>query len=72
MALVHQFGAELVSSPIQVLGINPGPMASQLRAESYHGEDPSIPPNPVFAAEQILNIALGEIKCDRLLIDLSQ
>ena len=69
-ALVHQFAIEFASTPIQVLGINPGPMASRLRAEAYHAENPGMLATPDIVAVQILNIALGESKVADVMVDL--
>jgi len=70
-ALVNQFAIECAPSHVRVLGINPGPMASVLRAEAYHAEDPSSMPTPTVAALQILKFALGERTTTEIVIDLN-
>jgi NAD(P)-dependent dehydrogenase (short-subunit alcohol dehydrogenase family) len=55
-ALVGQFAAECQSSGVQVLGINPGPMQSPLRARAYLAENPSNLPPSARAAEQIMEL----------------
>ena len=59
-ALTAQFAAECTSSGIQVLGINPGPMRTALRASAYHGEDPATKPEPSQAAAGILKLLCRE------------
>ena len=59
-ALVSQLAAECRSSGIQVLGINPGPLRSALRARGYHSENPSEQPDPANAAECIVKLLKGE------------
>jgi len=70
-ALVNQFASESESSKLQVLGINPGPMASTLRAEAYHSENPSMVPAADVAAQKILKLVSGEIKPKKVFVDLS-
>ncbi len=59
-ALTAQFAAECTSSGIQVLGINPGPMRTPIRASAYHGEDPVLQVEPATVAAKILEILSGE------------
>ena len=59
-ALVSQLSAECLSSPVQVLGFNPGPFRSALRSRAYHAENPALQPDPQQAAEQILQYIKGE------------
>jgi NAD(P)-dependent dehydrogenase (short-subunit alcohol dehydrogenase family) len=58
--LTAQFAAECTSAGIQVLGINPGPMRTPLRASAYHGEDPAIQPTPTRAAAGIFELLCRE------------
>jgi len=69
-ALVSQFAAECQSSPVQVLGINPGPLRSALRSIAYHAENPAAQPNPEVAAEQILQFLKGDIDPGGNFVDL--
>lgn len=69
-ALTSQFAAECTSSGIQVLGINPGPMRTPLRAAAYPGEDPVLVPDPLIAATKILEFLAGEIIPEAVLVDL--
>ena len=59
-ALVSQFAAECESSGIQVLGINPGAMATSLRAEAYHAENPATLPVTADVAGDIVKLISGE------------
>lgn len=70
-ALTRQFAAELSSSGIQVLGINPGPMRTSIRAAAYHGEDPGLRPEPAVAARKIMEILSGEHQPETVFVDLS-
>jgi NAD(P)-dependent dehydrogenase (short-subunit alcohol dehydrogenase family) len=69
-ALTSQFAAECTSSGIQVLGINPGPMRTPLRASAYHGEDPGLQPEPATAATKILEFLSGERIPETVFVDL--
>lgn len=55
-AMVQQLAAEQPDDRLQVLGINPGPMASALRAEAYHAEDPHSMPDPGIASGRIMDL----------------
>jgi NAD(P)-dependent dehydrogenase (short-subunit alcohol dehydrogenase family) len=70
-ALVGQLAAECQSSCIEVLGINPGPMRSSLRARAYLAENPAAQPSPVGAAEQILDLLEGERVASDICVDLA-
>ena len=61
-ALVSQFAAECQSSPVQVLGINPGPLRSTLRSLAYHAENPASQPDPEVAAGEIMQFLKGDIE----------
>ncbi len=69
-ALTRQFAAECTSSGIQVLGINPGPMRTPIRASAYHGEDPGLQAEPVTAAKKILEFLSGERIPGTVFVDL--
>lgn len=69
--LVHQFAAENVVNPVQVLGIVPGPFASPLRAEAYHAENPQSLAAPRFVAERICSLMSGEMDASGLIVDLT-
>lgn len=70
--LVSQFAAEYQSTSIQVLGIDPGPMKSDLRSRAYHGESPSLQPEPDVVAERIMDYLSGKIQPSGEFLDLSQ
>jgi len=69
-ALTAQFAAECTSSGIQVLGINPGPMRTMIRASAYHGENPGLQPEPASAAMKILELLSGERLAESVFVDL--
>lgn len=54
--LMHQLSVETSPTSLHVLGINPGPMASPLRAEAFHAEDPGTLPDPLIAAQKICHL----------------
>ena len=68
--LVGQFAAECRSSPVQVLGINPGPLRSALRSRAYHAENPASQPDPELAAVQIMQLLIGDIEPGGNFVDL--
>ncbi len=70
-ALTGQFAAECTSAGIQVLGINPGPMRTPIRASAYHGENPGLQPEPVTAATKILEFLSGERIPGTVFVDLA-
>jgi NAD(P)-dependent dehydrogenase (short-subunit alcohol dehydrogenase family) len=70
-ALTSQFAAECTSSGIQVLGINPGPMRTPIRASAYHGENPGLQPEPAAAATKILEFLSGERIPETVFVDLT-
>jgi NAD(P)-dependent dehydrogenase (short-subunit alcohol dehydrogenase family) len=69
-ALVSQFAAECGSTPVQVLGINPGPLRSGLRSRAYHAENPASQPDPESAAGQIMQYLKGDIEPGGTFVDL--
>ena len=69
-AVVHQFSAETEPASVQVLGICPGPMASALRAEAYHAEDPGNVPQPSSAAKAICRLLSDNSKNAGVIVDL--
>lgn len=58
-ALVGQFAEACQTSGVRVLGINPGPMRTALRARAYLAEDPNRIPEPTHAAARLLDIIEG-------------
>ena len=68
--LVSQFAAECRSSPVQVLGINPGPLRSALRSRAYHAENPASQPDPESAAVHIMQLLIGDIEPAGNFVDL--
>jgi NAD(P)-dependent dehydrogenase (short-subunit alcohol dehydrogenase family) len=58
-AMVNQFNAEFGKTGLQILGIEPGPMRTPLRARAYHAENPNSVPEPVVSARRIVRILSG-------------
>lgn len=71
-ALVGQLAAECETSPLQVLGINPGPMATTLRAEAWHAENPATQAAPAVVAGEIMKLISGETKTSDPIVNLPQ
>jgi NAD(P)-dependent dehydrogenase (short-subunit alcohol dehydrogenase family) len=69
-ALVSQLAAECRSTPIQVLGINPGPLRSALRSRVYHLENPGLQPDPLPLARRILDYLDGRLEPAGSFVDL--
>lgn len=69
-ALVSQFAAECASSPMQVLGINPGVLRSSLRSRAYHAENPATQPEPEVAAKRIAEYLTDNSVPDSTFLDL--
>jgi NAD(P)-dependent dehydrogenase (short-subunit alcohol dehydrogenase family) len=70
-ALALQFSAELKSTPVQVLGIHPGPMSSPLRTRAYHSEHPEAQAKPDEAAKRIMEFITGTREPAEVIIDLA-
>lgn len=69
-AMVDQLAEECQSTRIRILGINPGPMQSPLRARAFLAENPTAPPPPSEAAERIVELLLGERQVSGVYVDL--
>jgi NAD(P)-dependent dehydrogenase (short-subunit alcohol dehydrogenase family) len=69
--LVGQLAAECQTAGVQVLGINPGPMQSPLRARAYLAENPRSPAPPARVAERVIELLLGQRVPSGPYVDLS-
>lgn len=58
-ALAGQFARECEATAIQVHGIDPGPMRSNLRSRAYLAEDPASLPTPESVAARIIEMIAG-------------
>lgn len=54
--MVRQFSETLGNTRVDVLGIDPGPMRTSLRARVYHAENPLDQPGPDIAAARITQL----------------
>jgi len=70
-ALVSQFASECESTGIQVLGINPGAMATSLRAAAYHAENPATLPAATDVARKIVKLVSGELTPSNPIVNLN-
>ena len=70
-ALVGQLAVECRTAGVHVLGINPGPMRSPLRARAYIAENPDLPPPPSRAAEHIVEFLLAKRDVSGAYVDLT-
>jgi NAD(P)-dependent dehydrogenase (short-subunit alcohol dehydrogenase family) len=59
-ALAKTYAHETASTPIKVNLIDPGVMATRMRAEAYPGEDPATLPATDTIAEMFVKLALAE------------
>jgi NAD(P)-dependent dehydrogenase (short-subunit alcohol dehydrogenase family) len=62
-ALVMAYAAETRRMALRVNLIDPGPLATRLRAQAYPGEDPKKLPEPASVTEAF--VALAEAGCTR-------
>ncbi len=66
-ALVRCYAAELGKTAVKVNLVDPGPMATQLRARAYPGEDPTTLPKPEDKAAALLPLlSPKETRCGAL------
>lgn len=68
-AMVGQLASECQGSGVQVLGINPGPLRSPLRAAAYLAENPALQPDPTEVAARIMEILSGRRKPSGVYVD---
>lgn len=58
-ALIAGYGAEAKPSGVSVHVVDPGPMATKLRARAFPGSDPHNPPTPGAAAAKVVDLLAG-------------
>ncbi len=68
-ALTRQLAAECADGPVEVRGVNPGPMGSAIRTRAYHSENPAEMPGAGEPAGRIAAYLCGKEKWDRVLVD---
>lgn len=58
-ALVKTYAGEVANTPVRVNLINPGPVATAMRAKAMPGEDPATLPMPEEVAEHFVPLAMS-------------
>ena len=71
-ALVNQLAAECEPGTIEVKGVNPGPMRSNVRARVYHSENPAAMPSPEPIAARIAAYLDGNEAWSDVFVDLHE
>lgn len=69
LALVKQTAAECAGGPVEVHGVNPGPMGSPIRTRAYHSENPADMPAAEAPAQRIAAYLCGTEQWDSTLVD---
>ena len=67
--LVLQLDQEMAKSPVEVRGVNPGPMSSPIRTRVYHSDNPAEMPTAERAAGRIVDYLEGRANWEVPLID---
>ena len=62
-ALARTYAHEVENTPVRINLVNPGPVATAMRAKAMPGEDPETLPQPEDLAEIFIQLALPD--CDR-------
>jgi NAD(P)-dependent dehydrogenase (short-subunit alcohol dehydrogenase family) len=70
--LVNQLALECRSSNVEVRGVNPGTMRSEIRARAYHAENPAHMTPPEFSAMRITAYLDGRLAWPDVFVDLSK
>lgn len=71
-ALVNQLALECESGTVEVKGVNPGPMRSNIRTRVYHSENPAGMPSAEAAAAQIAAYLDGNGAWSEVFVDLQK
>jgi NAD(P)-dependent dehydrogenase (short-subunit alcohol dehydrogenase family) len=61
-ALAKTYALENANTPVNVNIVDPGPMATAMRAKAFPGEDPKTIPTPADVAELVLELCLPSEK----------
>lgn len=69
-ALVNQFSEECKSTSVDVRGVNPGPMRSDLRSRAYHSENPQDQGDPRVVADEITAYLCSETEWGNVFMEL--
>lgn len=68
-ALVKTYAGEVADSPVRANLINPGPVATAMRAKAMPGEDPETLPKPEDITEAFVKLALPECRENGIVVD---
>lgn len=63
-ALARTYAAEVENSPMRVNIVNPGPIATAMRAKAFPGEDPQTLPQPADIAPMFVELCLPDLKAN--------
>lgn len=68
-ALVKTYAGEVANSTVRANLVNPGPVATAMRAKAMPGEDPATLPKPEDIAETFVQLALPECRENGVCVD---
>ncbi len=68
-ALARTYAAEVENTPVRVNLVNPGPVATAMRAKAMPGEDPATLPQPEDLAETFVRLALPDCTDNGTIVD---
>lgn len=68
-ALVKTYAGEVENTPVRANMVNPGPVATAMRARAMPGEDPQTLPKPEDIAETFVRLALPETTANGEIVD---
>jgi len=68
-ALAKTYASEAANTPVRVNLVNPGPVATAMRAKAMPGEDPSTLPKPDALAETFIRLAIPECTDNGTIVD---
>ena len=68
-ALAKTYASEAANTPVRVNLVNPGPVATAMRAKAMPGEDPSTLPKPDALAETFIRLAVPECTDNGTIVD---
>lgn len=63
-ALARTYAAEMTTTPVRVNIVNPGPIATAMRAKAFPGEDPETLPSPADIAPLFVDLCSPDLKAN--------